>query len=82
MLLRGVGIRVGVEKKDFAGVGVRVEKYILDSLLLVLHKNLIKMWATSCVDVTVVKLHVAVARSSLAVTVYAYIYIFTFWIDS
>ena len=44
----------------------------------VLHKNLIKMYATSCVNITVVKVHVAVARISLARTVYAYIYIFTF----
>ena len=43
-----------------------------------LRKNLIKMLATSCVNVTVVRLHVAVARSSLATVVYAYIYILTF----
>ena len=30
-------------KQDFAGDGVRVEKYILDSRLPVLHKILIKM---------------------------------------
>ena len=30
-------------KKDFSGVGVRVEKYMLDSRLPVLHKNLIKV---------------------------------------
>ena len=51
---------------------------MLNSRLPVSHKNLIKMLATSCVDVTVVKLHVAVARSSLATALYAYIYIFTF----
>ena len=65
----------GSRKKDFAGVGV--DKYVLDSRLPLLHKNLIKMLATSCVDVTVVKFHVAVARRSLAAAVYAYIYIFT-----
>ena len=51
---------------------------MLDSRLPVLHKNLIKMQATSCFTITVVKLQVAVARGSLAATVYAYIYIFTF----
>ena len=49
-----------------------------DSRLPVLHKNLIKMKAMPCVNVTAVKLDVAVARISLATTVYAYIYIFTF----
>ena len=39
---------------------------------------MIKMLTRSCVNVTVVKLHVEVARNSLAATVFAYIYIFTF----
>ena len=51
---------------------------MLDSRLPVSHENLIKMKATSYVNVTVVKLHVAVARSTLAATVHAYIYISTF----
>ena len=42
-------------------------------------QNLIKMLTRSCVNVTVVKLHVAVARISLAAILYAYIYIFTFF---
>ena len=41
--LRGVGVRVGVEKRILPETGVGVEKYMLDSLLPVLHKNLIKM---------------------------------------
>ena len=53
-------------KKDFAGV---IESKIY-AQLPVLH--------TSRVNVIVAKLHVAVARSSLASTVYAYIFIFTF----
>ena len=46
---------------------------MLDSRLPVLHKNLIKMLAMSCVNVTVVKLHEVVACGSLAATAYAYI---------
>ena len=34
---------VGVEKRILPELGVRVEKYMLDSRLPVLHKNLIKM---------------------------------------
>ena len=52
---------------------------MLDSQLPVLHKNLIKMLATSCVNVTVVKLHVAVTRSSLAansIRLYLHLHIF------
>ena len=92
-------VRVGVEgvkgfygesesKKNLleSGVGVRVEKYMLDSRLPVLHKILIKMYARSCVNVTAIKLHVVVASSSLAATVgYTLMYLFTsthFWIDS
>ena len=64
------------ESKVFTGSRSQSRK--IYARLPVLHKNLTKMYATSCVNVTVVKLHVALARISVAATVYAYIYIFTF----